>query len=177
MLERFMDENFLLSNETAVRLYHDHAADMPIYDYHCHLSPKEIWEDKSYNNITEVWLYGDHYKWRAMRANGVDEKYITGSGSDYDKFIAWAKTVPYTIGNPLYHWTHLELRRYFDIYEVLDGNTADLVWNKANEKLRQEGFTARSIIERSNVKLLCTTDDPLDDLTYHKKYKVWTILV
>jgi glucuronate isomerase len=164
-----MDENFLLSNETAVRLYHDHAADMPIYDYHCHLSPKEIWEDKSYNNITEVWLYGDHYKWRAMRANGVDEKYITGSGSDYDKFIAWAKTVPYTIGNPLYHWTHLELRRYFDIYEVLDGNTADLVWNKANEKLRQEGFTARSIIERSNVKLLCTTDDPLDDLTYHKK--------
>ncbi len=169
MLERFMDENFLLSNETAVRLYHDHAADMPIYDYHCHLSPKEIWEDKSYNNITEVWLYGDHYKWRAMRANGVDEKYITGSGSDYDKFIAWAKTVPYTIGNPLYHWTHLELRRYFDIYEVLDGNTADLVWNKANEKLRQEGFTARSIIERSNVKLLCTTDDPLDDLTYHKK--------
>jgi glucuronate isomerase len=169
VLERFMDENFLLSNETAVRLYHDHAADMPIYDYHCHLSPKEIWEDKSYNNITEVWLYGDHYKWRAMRANGVDEKYITGSGSDYDKFIAWAKTVPYTIGNPLYHWTHLELRRYFDIYEVLDGNTADLVWNKANEKLRQEGFTARSIIERSNVKLLCTTDDPLDDLTYHKK--------
>lgn len=169
MLERFMGENFLLSNETAVRLYHDHAADMPIYDYHCHLSPKEIWEDKSYNNITEVWLYGDHYKWRAMRANGVDEKYITGSGSDYDKFIAWAKTVPYTIGNPLYHWTHLELRRYFDIYEVLDGNTADLVWNKANEKLRQEGFTARSIIERSNVKLLCTTDDPLDDLTYHKK--------
>ncbi|HHZ13434.1 MAG: glucuronate isomerase [Caldicoprobacterales bacterium] len=168
-MERFMDENFLLSNETAVRLYHDHAADMPIYDYHCHLSPKEIWEDKSYNNITEVWLYGDHYKWRAMRANGVDEKYITGSGSDYDKFIAWAKTVPYTIGNPLYHWTHLELRRYFDIYEVLDGNTADLVWNKANEKLRQEGFTARSIIERSNVKLLCTTDDPLDDLTYHKK--------
>jgi glucuronate isomerase len=169
VLERFMDENFLLSNETAVRLYHDHAADMPIYDYHCHLSPKKIWEDKSYNNITEVWLYGDHYKWRAMRANGVDEKYITGSGSDYDKFIAWAKTVPYTIGNPLYHWTHLELRRYFDIYEVLDGNTADLVWNKANEKLRQEGFTARSIIERSNVKLLCTTDDPLDDLTYHKK--------
>ncbi|MGI5852192.1 MAG: glucuronate isomerase [Clostridiales bacterium] len=168
-MEIFMDENFLLSNETAVKLYHDHAADMPIYDYHCHLNPKEIWEDKSYNNITEVWLYGDHYKWRAMRANGVDEKYITGSGIDYDKFVAWANTVPHTIGNPLYHWTHLELRKYFDIYEVLDGNTADLIWNKANEKLKQEGFTARSFIKRSNVRLLCTTDDPLEDLTYHKK--------
>lgn len=164
-----MDESFLLSNKTAAKLYHDYARDMPIYDYHCHLNPVEIWEDKGYDNITQVWLYGDHYKWRAMRANGVDEKYITGDGSDYEKFVAWAKTVPYTIGNPLYHWTHLELRRYFDINEVLDGNTADLIWNKANEKLGQDGFTARGFIQRSNVRLLCTTDDPTDDLVYHKK--------
>ncbi len=164
-----MNDNFLLYNDTAIKLYHDYAKDMPIFDYHCHLDPKEIWEDKRYNNITEVWLYGDHYKWRAMRANGIDEKYITGDGSDYEKFMHWAKTLPYTIGNPLYHWTHLELRRYFDIYDQLNEDTAQMIWEKTNEKLNQPGFTARGFIKRSNVKLICTTDDPLDDLQYHQK--------
>jgi len=164
-----MDENFLLLSETAIRLYHDYAKDMPIYDYHCHLSPKEIWENKQYNNITELWLYGDHYKWRAMRANGIEEKYITGNGDDFEKFKKWASTVPYTIGNPLYHWTHLELRRYFGIYELLNEDTAEMVWNKANEMLKTEDFTPRGLIKKSNVKLIGTTDDPLDDLKYHEK--------
>lgn len=118
-LKKFMDENFLLENETAVTLYHKYAKNLPIIDYHCHLSPKEIYENKTFKNITEVWLYGDHYKWRAMRANGINEKYITGDGSDYEKFIAWAKTVPMLIGNPLYNWTHLELQRFFNIFDIL----------------------------------------------------------
>ena len=168
-MRKFMDENFLLLSETAIRLYHDYAKDMPIYDYHCHLSPKEIWENKQYNNITELWLYGDHYKWRAMRANGIEEKYITGNGDDFEKFKKWASTVPYTIGNPLYHWTHLELRRYFGIYELLNEDTAEMVWNKANEMLKTEDFTPRGLIKKSNVKLIGTTDDPLDDLKYHEK--------
>ncbi|NLN40426.1 MAG: glucuronate isomerase [Clostridiales bacterium] len=168
-MRKFMDENFLLLSETAIRLYHDYAKDMPIYDYHCHLSPKEIWENKQYNNITELWLYGDHYKWRAMRANGIEEKYITGNGDDFEKFKKWASTVPYTIGNPLYHWTHLELRRYFGIYELLNEDTAEVVWNKANEMLKTEDFTPRGLIKKSNVKLIGTTDDPLDDLKYHEK--------
>lgn len=115
-----MDENFLLSSETAIKLFHHHAKDMPIIDYHCHLSPKEIYENKTFNNITEAWLYGDHYKWRVMRANGIEEKFITGDASDYDKFLAWARTVPMIIGNPLYHWTHLELQRFFGVYELLE---------------------------------------------------------
>ena len=119
-MKKFMDENFLLSNDTAINLYNNYAKDMPIIDYHCHLSPKEIFENKKFKNITEAWLYGDHYKWRAMRSNGIDEKYITGNASDYDKFMAWARTMPMAIGNPLYHWTHLELQRYFGIYEVLE---------------------------------------------------------
>jgi len=166
-----MDEDFLLLNDTAVRLYHDYAKDMPIYDYHCHLNPKEIWENKQYNNITELWLYGDHYKWRAMRANGIEEKYITGDADDFEKFKKWASTVPYTIGNPLYHWTHLELQRYFGIYELLNEETAETIWNKANEMLKQEDFTPRGLIKKSNVKLVGTTDDPLDDLRYHEKIK------
>ena len=168
-MKNFMDDNFLLSNETAVRLYHDYAKDMPIYDYHCHLNPKEIWEDKKYSNITEVWLNGDHYKWRALRANGVGEKYITGDGDDFEKFKKWASTVPYTIGNPLYHWTHLELRRYFGIEELLNESSAPMVWEKTQELLQEEGYTARGFIKRSNVKLIGTTDDPLDDLAYHEK--------
>lgn len=168
-MKNFMDDNFLLSNETSIKLYHDYAKDMPIYDYHCHLNPKEIWEDKCYNNITEVWLYGDHYKWRAMRANGVDEKFITGDADDYEKFQKWAETLPYTLGNPLYHWTHLELRRYFDVYDLLNKDTAPTIWKQTNDKLKQEGFSARGLIKRSNVKLICTTDDPLDDLKYHEK--------
>ena len=170
-MKKFMDEQFLLSTETAQTLYHDYAKQMPIYDYHCHISPKEIWENKKFKNITEVWLYGDHYKWRAMRSNGIDEKYITGDASDYDKFKAWAKTVPMTIGNPLYHWTHLELQRYFDIYEVLNEDTADMIWEKVNAKLNQEDFSVRRLIEKSNVKVIGTTDDPLDTLLYHQKIR------
>ena len=166
-----MDENFLLSNPTAIDLYHNYAKDMPIIDYHCHVNPKEIYENKKFNNITEAWLYGDHYKWRAMRSNGIDEKYITGDGSDYEKFLAWAKTIPMAIGNPLYHWTHLELQRFFGIYDVLDEDTAPLIWEKANKLLSGEGFKVRDLIQKSNVEFLCTTDDPIDTLEYHIKIK------
>lgn len=161
-----MDENFLLSNDTAVTLYHQYAKEMPIYDYHCHISPKEIAENKKYRNITEIWLGGDHYKWRAMRSNGVPEKYITGDASDKEKFMKWAETMPYCIGNPLYHWTHLELKRYFGIDKLLSPETADEIWEKCNAVL--ENLTVRDIIKKSNVKLLCTTDDPTDTLEYHK---------
>ena len=170
-MKKFMDENFLLSNDTAINLYHDYAKDMPIIDYHCHLNPKEIYENKKFKNITEAWLYGDHYKWRAMRSNGIDEKYITGDASDYEKFMAWAKTMPMAIGNPLYHWTHLELQRFFGIYEVLNEKTAPAIWEKANELLNGEGFGARDLIKKSNVKAICTTDDPIDSLEYHIKLK------
>jgi glucuronate isomerase len=170
-VKKFMDENFLLSNVTAINLYHNYAKDMPIIDYHCHLNPKEIFENKKFKNITEAWLYGDHYKWRAMRANGIDEKYITGDAEDYEKFMAWAKTMPMAIGNPLYHWTHLELQRYFGIYEVLNEKTAPAIWEKANKLISGEGFGARDLIIKSNVKALCTTDDPIDSLEYHLKLK------
>jgi len=166
-MKPFMDENFMLSNETAVKLYHEYAKDMPIFDYHCHLSPKEIAENKRYRNITEVWLGGDHYKWRAMRSNGVDEKYITGDASDKEKFMKWAETIPYCIGNPLYHWTHLELKRYFGIDKLLSPETAEEIWNKCNEILAKDEFSARGLIKNSNVKALCTTDDPADTLEYH----------
>ena len=166
-----MDENFLLSNPTAIDLYHNYAKDMAIIDYHCHVNPKEIYENKKFNNITEAWLYGDHYKWRAMRSNGIDEKYITGDGSDYEKFLAWAKTIPMAIGNPLYHWTHLELQRFFGIYDPLDEDTAPLIWEKVNALLSGEGFKVRNLIEKSNVEFLCTTDDPIDTLEYHIKIK------
>ena len=166
-----MDENFLLSNKTAIELYHNYAKDMPIIDYHCHIDPKEIYENKKFNNITEVWLYGDHYKWRAMRCNGIDEKYITGDTSDYDKFLAWSKTIPMSIGNPLYHWTHLELQRFFGIYESLDEDTAPSIWKKANELLSGDGFSARDLILKSDVETICTTDDPTDTLEYHIKLK------
>ncbi len=170
-MKKFMDENFLLSNKTAIELYHNYAKNMPIIDYHCHIDPKEIYENKKFNNITEAWLYGDHYKWRAMRCNGIDEKYITGDGSDYDKFLAWAKTIPMSIGNPLYHWTHLELQRFFGIYEPLDEDTAPAIWKKANELLSREGFRARDLITKSKVETICTTDDPTDTLEYHIKLK------
>ena len=167
-MKGFMDENFLLETPTAVTLYHNYAKDMPLFDYHCHLSPKEIAEDKRYRNITEVWLGGDHYKWRAMRSNGVEEKYVTGEGSDKEKFLAWAATMPYALGNPLYHWSHLELKRFFDVDEVLSPATAEIIWDKCNAKLKEDGFSARGLIARSNVKALCTTDDPVDSLEYHK---------
>ncbi|WP_029689384.1 glucuronate isomerase [Thermoanaerobacter sp. A7A] len=170
-MKNFMDENFLLTNETAVKLYHQYAKDMPIYDFHCHLSPKEIYENKRFKNITEIWLYGDHYKWRLMRANGIDEKYITGNADDYDKFMAYAKTIPMAIGNPVYHWTHLELQRYFGIYDLLNEKTAKSIWERANEVINHDDFSVRNIIKKSNVKVVITTDDPTDSLEYHIKLK------
>ncbi|WP_028547764.1 glucuronate isomerase [Paenibacillus sp. UNC451MF] len=172
-MKQFLDENFMLSNETAVRLYHDYAKDMPIIDYHCHLSPQEIYENKTFKNITEAWLYGDHYKWRAMRSNGVEEQFVTGGegASDYDRFLAWAKTVPQTIGNPLYHWSHLELQRYFGIHDLINEKNAPAIWEKVNAQLNGEGFGARDFIKKSNVKVVCTTDDPTDSLEYHIKIK------
>lgn len=167
-MKTFMDKDFLLYNDTAKKLFHDHAASMPIFDWHCHLSPKEIYENKQPADITELWLSGDHYKWRAMRGCGIDEKYITGDASSYEKFKAWAKAMPYCIGNPLYHWTHLELQRYFDIYEPLSEKTADAIWEKANKKIADGGFTPRQLIEKSNVTCVCTTDDAADSLEYHK---------
>ncbi len=166
-MKPFLDENFLLTNPTAVTLYNEYAKDMPIYDYHCHLSPKEIAENKRYRNITEVWLGGDHYKWRAMRAMGVDEKYITGDAPDKEKFLKWAETMPYCLGNPLYHWTHLELQRFFGIDTLLSPETAEAIWNRCNELLQKDEFSARGLIKGSNVKALCTTDDPVDNLEYH----------
>lgn len=168
-MKKFLDEDFLLDSGTAVKLYNDYAKDMPIFDYHCHLNSEEIYRDKKFNNITEAWLYGDHYKWRAMRADGVDEKYITGDAGDFEKFMAWAGTVPDTIGNPLYIWTHLELQRYFGIDDVLNEKTALKIWEETGLKLQRDDFSVRNLIKRSNVKVLCTTDDPLDSLEYHKK--------
>jgi glucuronate isomerase len=164
-----MNEDFLLKTDTARKLYHDHAAKMPIIDYHCHINPQEIYEDKRYNSITEVWLGGDHYKWRAMRSCGVAEYYITGDATPAEKFQKWAETIPNLIGNPLYHWTHLELQRYFGIYEPLNGENAMEIYEKCNQILAQADMSARGIIAKSNVKLLCTTDDPADDLKWHEK--------
>ncbi|MFZ5966885.1 MAG: glucuronate isomerase [Bacillota bacterium] len=170
-MKKFMDEDFLLKNEVAKKLYHDYAKNMPIYDYHCHLRPDEISTNKKYRNITELWLSGDHYKWRAMRANGIEEKYITGDAEDFEKFMAWARTIPKCIGNPLYHWTHLELQRYFGIYEILNEDTAKQIWDRCNELLAEEHYRAKELIKRSNVRLICTTDDPTDCLSYHKEIK------
>jgi glucuronate isomerase len=171
MVSSFMDDNFLLSNATAVSLFHRYAKTMPIIDYHCHLSPKEIYENKTYQNIAEVWLYGDHYKWRAMRANGIEEQYITGDAGDYDKFLAYARTVPMLIGNPLYHWSHLELRRYFGVYDLINERNAPIIWEKVNALLASPGFGARDFITKSDVIVICTTDDPSDSLEYHSKLR------
>lgn len=167
----FLNDDFLLSTETARTLFHKHASHMPIIDYHCHLDPKEIYENQPFKNITEAWLYGDHYKWRLMRANGVPESHITGDASDYDKFLAWARTVPKTIGNPLFSWTHLELRRFFGVNELLNEQSAPQIWESVNEKLAGEPFKRRNIIKNANVKLVCTTDDPADSLEYHRLLK------
>ena len=164
----FMDKDFLLKTETAKKLYHEHAAVMPIIDYHCHINPQEIYEDKRYDSITQVWLGGDHYKWRAMRSCGVAEHYITGDATLAEKFQKWAESMPNLIGNPLYHWTHLELQRYFDVYEPLTGDNAMEIYEKCNAILAQPEMSARGIIKKSNVKLLCTTDDPADDLHWHE---------
>ncbi|MGH2552681.1 MAG: glucuronate isomerase [Chitinophagaceae bacterium] len=170
-MKKFLDENFLLKNATAERLYHEYAKDMPIIDYHNHLPPNEIAEDKQFENITKVWLNGDHYKWRAMRTNGVDEKFITGDASDFEKFQKWAATVPYTLRNPLYHWTHLELQRYFDVHEILHADTAKKVYEETSAKLQTKEYSVRGLLERMNVKLICTTDDPVDNLQYHQQVK------
>lgn len=167
-MKPFMDRDFLLSNETAKKLYHNYASQMPIIDYHCHINPIEIAQNKQFKNITEVWLGGDHYKWRAMRSNGVEEKYITGDATDREKFQKWAETLPKAIGNPLYHWTHLELRTYFGYEGVLNGETAETVWQLCNEKLQSGHLNVRDIIEMSHVKVICTTDDPVDSLHYHE---------
>ena len=168
-MKNFMDEKFLLSNKTAEILYENYASKMPIIDYHCHLPVKEIAEDVSYSNITELWLAADHYKWRAMRSAGVSEKYITGDASDYEKFREYCKIMPSLIGNPVYHWSHLELRRYFDCNLTICEKNCDEIWQLTAEKLKSPDMTARRLIERSNCVLLCTTDDPADLLEYHKQ--------
>ena len=168
-MKPFMDEDFLLSNETAKTLYHNYAKQVPIIDYHCHINPQEIAEDRQFDTITQVWLGGDHYKWRQMRTNGIDEKFITGDASDYEKFEKWAATLQKAIGNPLYHWSHLELQRYFDYKKPLSPATAAEVWDVCNKKLAEPSMSVRNIIRQSNVETICTTDDPIDSLEWHKK--------
>ena len=163
----FINDNFMLKTETARKLYAE-VKDLPIIDYHCHLSPKMIAEDYKFRNAYDLFLGGDHYKWRQLRTNGIEEKYITGDADDYEKFRAFARTMPYLIGNPLYHWTHLELKRYFDIDETLSEETCDMIWEKCNECLSKDEFSAQNLIKRSNVEVICTTDDPADTLEYHK---------
>lgn len=170
-MKNFLDENFLLKTKTAQRLYHEYASSMPIIDYHCHLPQQHIAEDKQYKNLTEIWLNGDHYKWRALRTNGVNEAYITGNKSDYEKFEKWAETVPYTLRNPLYHWTHLELQRYFNISEILSPSTAKPIYDTCTEQLQSPEFSVRSLLRKMNVEQICTTDDPLDSLVFHQSLK------
>jgi glucuronate isomerase len=164
----FIHDDFLLTTKTSRRLFHELAEPQPILDYHCHLPPKDVAENRRFQNLFEIWLEGDHYKWRAMRANGVDERYCTGPAHPYDKFLAWARTVPYTLRNPLYHWTHLELKRYFGIDELLDESNARSVWERANAALATDDLSAHGILSRFRVKAVCTTDDPTDDLANHK---------
>lgn len=166
-----MDKDFMLTNDTAVKLYHDFAADMPIFDYHCHLSPKMIYEDVPFDNITQIFLGGDHYKWRYMRSCGLDEKFMTGDAPDFDKFKAFCSVLQYAIGNPLYHWTHLELQRYFGITEVAREDTAEIIWEKANKIIKDTQMSPVKLINQSNVAVVCTTDDPIDSLEWHRKIK------
>ena len=170
-MKNFLDKNFLLSNKTAELLYHDYASSMPIIDYHCHLDPAIIAGNINFKSLTDIWLKGDHYKWRAMRANGVNEDYITGGKSDWEKFESWAATVPYTLRNPLYHWTHLELQRYFDINTILSPQTAESIYKQCNEKLQSDGYKVQNIIAKMDVEVICTTDDPIDSLQYHQAIK------
>jgi glucuronate isomerase len=170
-MKNFLDDDFLLETKTAQKLYHDYAKSMPIIDYHCHLPPDEIAADLNFKNITQIWLNGDHYKWRAMRANGVNEAYVTGNKSDWEKFEQWAATVPYTLRNPLYHWTHLELQRYFGIKEILSPATAKKIYDECAEKLQSPEFSIRSLITKNKVEVIGTTDDPLDNLAHHQKIK------
>jgi len=170
-MKAFLDDDFLLNGETAKRLYHHYAKDLPIIDYHSHLPPNEIAANINFNNLTHAWLYGDHYKWRAMRANGVNEKYVTGKASDEEKFMHWAATVPFTLRNPLYHWTHLELRRYFGVDKLLSPNTAKAVYDECSSKLQTPDYSIKSLLTKMKVEVVCTTDDPLDNLEHHQKIK------
>jgi glucuronate isomerase len=170
-MKPFLDDNFLLKTKTAEYLYHEHAKKLPIIDYHCHLIPQQIGDDHQFQNITQAWLYGDHYKWRAMRTNGIDEKYCTGDASDYEKFEKWAETVPNTLRNPLFHWTHLELKAYFGITDILNPSTAKNVFDKSSAMLVTKEFSARGLMKKMNVEAVCTTDDPIDSLEHHLKVK------
>jgi glucuronate isomerase len=170
-MKPFLDENFLLKTKTAQKLYHEYAQSMPLIDYHCHLSPQQIAENIQFRNITDAWLSGDHYKWRAMRTNGVDESYCTGNKSDEEKFLKWAETVPYTMRNPLYHWTHLELQRYFGINEILNPTTAKGIYDATSAMLQDPSYSIQGLIQKMNVRVICTTDDPIDSLEYHQQIK------
>jgi glucuronate isomerase len=170
-MKNFLDDNFLLPNKSAERLYHYYARQMPIIDYHCHLPPDQIAQDTRFENLTQIWLYGDHYKWRALRANGVNEAYITGHKSDFEKFEKWADTIPYTLRNPLYHWTHLELQRYFGIHDILNPSTAKKIYDDCTAQLQTPEFSVRNLLTRMNVETVGTTDDPLDNLEYHQQIK------
>ena len=168
-MKSFLDQNFLLSNKTAEKLYHEYAVSMPLIDYHCHLSPEQIANNIQFKNLTDAWLAGDHYKWRALRTNGADEAYCTGNKSDEEKFMKWAETVPYTMRNPLYHWTHLELQRYFDIHEVLNPSSAKKIYDQASAQLQTPAYSTQGLIKKMNVRVICTTDDPIDSLEYHQQ--------
>jgi glucuronate isomerase len=170
-MKKFLDKDFLLTTDTARRLYHEVAAKQPIIDYHNHLPPADIAQNRQFANLYEAWLEGDHYKWRAMRSAGIEERFCTGDASPKEKFDAWAATVPRTLGNPLYHWTHLELRRYFGIEKLLSPETADEIWDEANAKLADPAFSARGLLKMMNVELVCTTDDPADDLAQHQAHR------
>lgn len=169
MTEKFLTENFLLQNKSARILYHEYAEKMPIYDYHCHLPAEQIAEDHQFRNLTQTWLYGDHYKWRAMRTNGINEKYCTGQATDYEKFQKWARTVPYLLRNPLYHWTHMELKTYFGINKILNPDTAKEIYEATSQMLQTPQFSVRNLLRKMNIKLVCTTEGPLDSLQAHRK--------
>lgn len=172
-MKHFLDDNFVLQNETAQQLYHEHAKSLPIIDYHCHLDPKMIAENYQFDNLGEIWLSGDHYKWRAMRTNGINERFCTGKDiSDWEKFEKWAETVPYTMRNPLYHWTHLELKTAFGVTKLLKPETAKEIYDECTAKLRTPEFSARGLMKHYNVEAVCTTDDPIDSLEYHIALKM-----
>ncbi|MBO7476302.1 MAG: glucuronate isomerase, partial [Salinivirgaceae bacterium] len=168
-MKTFITDNFLLKTKTAQELYHNFAKNQPIIDYHSHLIPQQIAENRKFDNIAQIWLSGDHYKWRAMRANGINERFVTGNATDREKFDAWAQTVPYTLRNPLYHWTHLELKLYFGIDTLLNPESADEIWNRTSEMLKSDEFSVWGMLRKMNVETACTTDDPIDNLQYHKQ--------
>ena len=170
-MKKFLDKNFILETKTAEKLYHDHAAKMPIIDYHCHLAPEDIAADRKFENLTKIWLDGDHYKWRAMRTNGIDEHYITGAADDFEKFQKWAETVPFTMRNPLYHWTHMELQKPFGVHKILNSDSAKEIYDLCTGLLQKDEFSCRGLLNQFDVQVVCTTDDPVDSLDYHKEIR------